>query len=131
MSGRSRWSLREWNPSADVSFHNLKCSTVAGLKHSSPDMIATERQRSSGLSIVEAPKFNWLGLISALMQERVSTMLISCLQDLTTAPDPANGVQLKIWQCYDNLPAQQWYYTTDNRIALANQGNSSTRCTSS
>jgi hypothetical protein len=36
---------------------------------------------------------------------------------------PANGVQLKIWQCYDNLPAQQWYYTADNRIALENQGN--------
>ena len=29
---------------------------------------------------------------------------------------------MKIWQCYDNLPAQEWYYTTDNRIALENQG---------
>ncbi len=36
--------------------------------------------------------------------------------------DPANGVQLKIWQCYDNLPGQQWYYRADNRIALENQG---------
>jgi len=36
--------------------------------------------------------------------------------------DPANGVQLKLWECYDNLPAQQWYYTDDNRIALDNQG---------
>jgi hypothetical protein len=35
---------------------------------------------------------------------------------------PSNGIQLKIWQCYDNLPAQQWYYTDDNRIALENQG---------
>lgn len=29
---------------------------------------------------------------------------------------------MKIWQCYDNLPAQEWYYTADNRIALENQG---------
>jgi len=36
--------------------------------------------------------------------------------------DPANGVQLKLWECHDNLPAQQWYYTDDNRIALDNQG---------
>jgi 4-diphosphocytidyl-2C-methyl-D-erythritol kinase len=42
-----------------------------------------------------------------------------CLDAGTTA---ANGVGLKIWQCYDNLPAQQWYYTADNRIALENQG---------
>ncbi|KAF8997618.1 G-X-X-X-Q-X-W domain-containing protein [Cyathus striatus] len=32
-----------------------------------------------------------------------------------------NGVGMKIWQCYDNLPAQAWYYTDDNRIALENQ----------
>ncbi|KAH6885084.1 carbohydrate-binding module family 13 protein [Coprinopsis sp. MPI-PUGE-AT-0042] len=35
---------------------------------------------------------------------------------------PANGVGLKVWQCYDALPAQQWYFTTDNRIALEGQG---------
>ena len=29
---------------------------------------------------------------------------------------------MKIWQCYDNLPAQEWYYTDDNRVALENQG---------
>lgn len=29
---------------------------------------------------------------------------------------------MKIWQCYDGLAAQQWYYTGDNRIALTNQG---------
>jgi len=41
---------------------------------------------------------------------------------LDAGTSPANGVPLKIWQCYDNLPAQQWYYTGDNRIALENQG---------
>lgn len=35
---------------------------------------------------------------------------------------PANGVELKIWECFPNLPAQQWVYTNDNRIALQGQG---------
>ncbi|KAF8960459.1 G-X-X-X-Q-X-W domain-containing protein [Flammula alnicola] len=42
-----------------------------------------------------------------------------CLDAGTT---PANGVGLKIWQCFDKLPAQQWFYTNDNRIALEGQG---------
>lgn len=29
---------------------------------------------------------------------------------------------MKIWQCYDGIPAQQWFYTNDQRIAL--EGNS-------
>ncbi|KAF9470860.1 G-X-X-X-Q-X-W domain-containing protein [Pholiota conissans] len=41
---------------------------------------------------------------------------------LDAGSTPANGVGLKIWQCYDNLPAQQWNFTADNRIALENQG---------
>lgn len=32
---------------------------------------------------------------------------------------------MKIWQCYDNLPAQQWFYTNDNRIRLNGKGSSS------
>ncbi|KAJ8508457.1 hypothetical protein ONZ45_g9262 [Pleurotus djamor] len=35
---------------------------------------------------------------------------------------PGNGVQMKVWTCYDNLPAQQWYFTQDRRIALENKG---------
>ena len=35
---------------------------------------------------------------------------------------PSNGTQMKIWTCFSNLPAQEWYYTDDNRIALTNQG---------
>jgi Ricin-type beta-trefoil lectin domain-like len=35
---------------------------------------------------------------------------------------PADGVKMKIWQCYDNLPAQQWDYSIFNRITLANTG---------
>ncbi|KAF8990297.1 ricin B lectin domain-containing protein, partial [Cyathus striatus] len=42
---------------------------------------------------------------------------------LDAGSTPANGVGMKIWQCYDtNLQAQHWYNTNDNRIALANQG---------
>lgn len=36
--------------------------------------------------------------------------------------DPESGVGMKIWQCYDGLPAQQWYFTDDNRIAVENKG---------
>lgn len=41
---------------------------------------------------------------------------------LTHCLAAGDGVQMKIWQCYDNLPAQAWYFTGDNRIALENQG---------
>ncbi|PPQ97857.1 hypothetical protein CVT26_013026 [Gymnopilus dilepis] len=41
---------------------------------------------------------------------------------LDAGSTPANGVGMKIWECFDNLPAQQWFYTDDNRIALENQG---------
>jgi hypothetical protein len=32
----------------------------------------------------------------------------------------ANGQNLKIWQCYDGLPAQSLYVTNDNHIAVEN-----------
>ncbi|KAF8995325.1 ricin B lectin domain-containing protein [Cyathus striatus] len=35
---------------------------------------------------------------------------------------PDNGAGVTIWQCYDNIPSQAWYYTDDNRIVLENQG---------
>ncbi|RXW16373.1 hypothetical protein EST38_g9483 [Candolleomyces aberdarensis] len=35
---------------------------------------------------------------------------------------PSSGTQLKIWTCYNNLPAQQWWYTDDKRIALQGRG---------
>jgi hypothetical protein len=38
--------------------------------------------------------------------------------------DPTSGVGMKIWQCFDGLPAQAWYYTNDNRIALTDRGSS-------
>ncbi|KAL4265377.1 Carbohydrate-binding module family 13 protein [Pleurotus pulmonarius] len=41
---------------------------------------------------------------------------------LDAGSSPGNGVGMKVWQCFDNLPAQQWFFTDDNRIALENQG---------
>lgn len=40
--------------------------------------------------------------------------------------DPANGVKMKIWTCYEGLAAQQWYWTDDNRIALTGKGSPDT-----
>lgn len=34
---------------------------------------------------------------------------------------PANGVKMKIWQCFDGLAAQTWTYTNDNKIVLSVQ----------
>ncbi|KAF9487639.1 hypothetical protein BDN71DRAFT_1545022 [Pleurotus eryngii] len=41
---------------------------------------------------------------------------------LDAGSEPASGVALKIWTCYDNLPAQNWWFTNDNRIAVYNKG---------
>ncbi|RSH94240.1 hypothetical protein EHS25_004043 [Saitozyma podzolica] len=41
---------------------------------------------------------------------------------LDAGSNPANGVQMKIWQCYPGITAQTWYYTNDNYIAVQNQG---------
>ncbi|KAF8914423.1 carbohydrate-binding module family 13 protein [Gymnopilus junonius] len=37
---------------------------------------------------------------------------------LDAGSSPANGVGMKIWQCYDDLRAQQWYYGPDNSLTL-------------
>ncbi|KAG6906510.1 hypothetical protein DXG01_013564 [Tephrocybe rancida] len=41
---------------------------------------------------------------------------------LDAGNNPGNGVLMKIWQCFPGLPAQTWYYTPDNRIALKDKG---------
>ncbi|KAF9488539.1 ricin B lectin [Pleurotus eryngii] len=37
---------------------------------------------------------------------------------LDAGSQPGNGVGMKIWKCFDNLPAQDWFYTRDKRIVL-------------
>lgn len=37
-------------------------------------------------------------------------------------PAPGNGTPMKIWECFPGIPAQTWFLTTDQRIALNNQG---------
>lgn len=41
---------------------------------------------------------------------------------LDAGSKPASGVALKIWTCYDSLPAQDWWFTNDSRIAVTNKG---------
>ncbi|KAJ8514789.1 hypothetical protein ONZ45_g7698 [Pleurotus djamor] len=41
---------------------------------------------------------------------------------LDAGNNPSNGVQMKIWKCYQNLPAQTWYYTNDKRLAVKDKG---------
>jgi hypothetical protein len=41
---------------------------------------------------------------------------------LDAGSNPTSGSKMKIWTCYDGLPAQQWWYTGDNRIALDGKG---------
>lgn len=39
-----------------------------------------------------------------------------------TSGKPGDGQKMKIWQCYEGLAAQTWYYTDDNRIAVQDSG---------
>ncbi|KAJ8486904.1 hypothetical protein ONZ45_g14516 [Pleurotus djamor] len=41
---------------------------------------------------------------------------------LDAGSKPANGVHMKIWKCYQNLPAQTWFYTDDKRLAVKDKG---------
>ncbi|KAJ3555392.1 hypothetical protein NM688_g2600 [Phlebia brevispora] len=41
---------------------------------------------------------------------------------LDAGDSPADGTQMKIWECYSGIAAQTWYYTSDDRISLQNQG---------
>jgi len=37
---------------------------------------------------------------------------------LDAGSSPANGVRMKVWECFNGLAAQQWVYTDDNHIVL-------------
>ena len=41
---------------------------------------------------------------------------------ILTSCTVGNRVGTKLWQCYDGLAQQTWYYTDDNRIAVEGQG---------
>jgi len=41
---------------------------------------------------------------------------------LDAGSSPANFVGMKIWQCFEGLPQQSWFYTDDERIAVTNMG---------
>jgi hypothetical protein len=91
-------------------------------------MIATVSKRNVGLSTEAVPRCSLQGPTFVLTAIHVSVptvnlFVVLLLRLILCLTDPEDGAQLKIRQCsYDNLPAQQWYYTDDNRIALENQG---------
>lgn len=39
---------------------------------------------------------------------------------LDAGSDPANGVAMKLWKCFDGLFQQTWWQTADNRTAIYN-----------
>ncbi|EOQ99171.1 Endo-1,4-beta-xylanase A [Wallemia ichthyophaga EXF-994] len=41
---------------------------------------------------------------------------------LDAGSDPASGTMAKIWQCYEDLDAQSFYYTDDYRMAVLGEG---------
>lgn len=52
--------------------------------------------------------------------------MISVVSDIEVLRvDPADGVGLKIWECYANLPAQLWDHIGGNRIVIENTSTSS------
>lgn len=81
----------------------------------------------TGTSSVEAPKSEWqvLSAISVWMQAIVRiiiAILFSMTQRFKSTLAPfKDGRKVIIWECV-NVPAQQWYYTQDDRIALEGQG---------
>jgi len=58
----------------------------------------------------------------ALTRGSTKVKLVGTNFCLDAGSTPGNGVGMKIWQCFDNLPAQQWFFTDDNRIALEGKG---------
>ena len=50
--------------------------------------------------------------------------LLVSYDELILFTAPGNGTQMKIWQCFSGLAAQNWFLTDDNRIALQGQGRS-------
>ncbi|KXN92874.1 hypothetical protein AN958_07083 [Leucoagaricus sp. SymC.cos] len=57
-----------------------------------------------------------------LNQNQTAVRLANSPFCLDAGATPGNGTPMKIWECFDNLPAQQWFLTVDDRIALFNQG---------
>ncbi len=75
-------------------------------------------------SKVVAPRSSLLAQTSVWMQAQVRTRPTSFLDKNHSLKrlGPANGVGLKIWECFAGLPQQQWFLTDDNRIAVENLG---------
>ncbi|KAJ8519999.1 hypothetical protein ONZ45_g3146 [Pleurotus djamor] len=63
---------------------------------------------------------------NALTSRKITEVTESPFKSLTAMdrvrrtgfPNPGNGTPMKIWTCIDNVPAQKWVYTLDDRLIL-------------
>ncbi|KAJ2915767.1 hypothetical protein MD484_g4622, partial [Candolleomyces efflorescens] len=100
--------------------HPSKCLDVKGAVFADGTPV-----QMIGNSKEEAPKSEWRNRISAWTPATVGVISsVSFFPGrftiLCVAPFK-DGTKVKIWECF-NIPAQQWYYTDDDRIALEGQG---------
>ena len=86
------------------------------------DLTATKPQPNNGSYDTEIQRSYWQGQTSVSTLAQVSPTPEYSIHISERPLGPANGVGIKIWTCFPNLPAQAWVYTDDNRIALKNQG---------
>ena len=94
-------------------------------------MIATVPARKSGSFTRTTLRSRWRGPTFAWTPAPASPSLQKRSDFSLTHGchiDPGNNIGAKIWTCYDNLPAQAWYYTDDNRIAVTGKGAQSASC---
>jgi hypothetical protein len=74
-------------------------------------------------------RFVWQEQISAWMLGQVHHIILSFFlrggRLATCSTGPANSIGMKIWQCYNNLPAQAWHYSNNDKLSLNGNGLSS------
>ncbi|KIK51386.1 carbohydrate-binding module family 13 protein [Collybiopsis luxurians FD-317 M1] len=105
-SGSGTTTGRAIHPNGDTS----KCMDVAGANF----------ENGTPVQIYDCNETNaqrW-----AISRESTKVQVAGTNFCLDAGSTPGDGVQMKIWQCYDNLAAQQWYFTDDNRVALEGKG---------
>ncbi|KAF9556534.1 FAD-binding domain-containing protein [Agrocybe pediades] len=101
-------------PTTDVSIHpngnNNKCLDVRAATYANGTPVQIYDCNGSGAQ-------KWVINRGSTTSIRVSGTNF-CLD---AGSSPANGVGMKIWQCFDNLAAQTWTYNSANMIALSVQ----------
>lgn len=125
-----RGAVFENNTPVDMSAHHFPNPFMTPLiDNLLLDTIATVLALKIGGFLMGRQRSDWRALIFALTLEPVRrlhpfwlVLLRIQLMAKKKILDPSNKTPMKIYTCYDNLPAQQWFYTNDKRIALEGQG---------